>query len=564
VLCAALLVLVVSCSGEGSGRQAASSTDAQSVDAPSTATPSTASPSTATPSSSTTVPSSGDGPESTLPLQPDWPLGGIWLASGLDSDGAIVDPRLAFTTDDVEVAAVVALGADVPDGATLLVEWFEISLDERVPLFAHEIPVGPGGLAVSRGASSGGLAPGFYEVVATLGEHQTMTPWVVRDAASGASSGTGLRKATPTPSAPAPQPPADDDYDWTGERGTPLGPEPPPGPCAPSFVVGQFTPLTSVYGSASWRGTCTTLVIAATVSGPAVTLYSADVSGDEVRSDSSPNVPVCDLPGGSDMPGTVVRFDATFDDGEVLTDDVVLNDMGPGVVGDVNSQPPPGSRVEPGQTITLEALGMQFAPALGIDTLGLFALGQEIGTTGNASGSTEPIACDPGRFFALLESEYVVPDPPPPVIEICAVATTFDDHQGEGCIEFTTGEVWTGSYAGTVTWDCNVLGNLSGTLDGTFTITVGAGGAATMDITHTVTGSCGGPDVGTLTTPLTITGKRTPTGFEFPDFFGVTDSFTITVSGDGGTGTLAGAGDGGSNLGTTLVSVEVTFDATRA
>jgi hypothetical protein len=207
---------------------------------------------------------------------------------------------------------------------------------------------------------------------------------------------------------------------------------------------------------------------------------------------------------------------------------------------------------------------MQFAPALGIDTLELFALGQEIGTTGNASGSTEPIACDPGRFFALLESEYVVPDPPPPVIEICAVATTFDDHQGEGCIEFTTGEVWTGSYAGTVTWDCNVLGNLSGTLDGTFTITVGAGGAATMDITHTVTGSCGGPDVGTLTTPLTITGKRTPTGFEFPDFFGVTDSFTITVSGDGGTGTLAGAGDGGSNLGTTLVSVEVTFDATRA
>ena len=157
-----------------------------------------------------------------------------------------------------------------------------------------------------------------------------------------------------------------------------------------------------------------------------------------------------------------------------------------------------------------------------------------------------------------------MPDPPPPVIEICAVATTFDDHEGRGCIEFTTGEVWTGSYAGTVTWDCNVLGNRSGTLGGTFTITVGADGAATMEIVHTVTGSCGGPDVGTLTTPLTITGKRTPTGFEFPDYFAVTDTITLTVSGDRATGTLTGAGDGGSNLGINLVNAEVTFEATRS
>ena len=72
------------------------------------------------------------------------------------------------------------------------------------------------------------------------------------------------------------------------------------------------------------------LVIAATIAGRPVTLRSADVSGAEVRSDSSPSVPVCDLPGGSDMPGTVVRFDATLDEGEVVTDDVVLNGHGPG------------------------------------------------------------------------------------------------------------------------------------------------------------------------------------------------------------------------------------------
>jgi hypothetical protein len=63
---------------------------------------------------------------------------------------------------------------------------------------------------------------------------------------------------------------------------------------------------------------------------------------------------------------------------------------------------------------------------------------------------------------------------------------------------------------------------------------------------------------------LTITGQRTSTGFVFPDYFGVTDSFTLTASGDRATGTLTGAGDGGSNLGVNLVNVDVTFDATRS
>ena len=75
----------------------------------------------------------------------------------------------------------------------------------------------------------------------------------------------------------------------------------------------------------------------------------------------------------------------------------------------MDSFPATGSHVEPGQTIALRALGMQIAPTLGIETLELFALGQQIDTTGNASGSTEPIACDAGRFFALLERSTSCP-----------------------------------------------------------------------------------------------------------------------------------------------------------
>ena len=305
---AAVLVVVASCSGgDQVGRDVASSTTDPSTTAPSPTTSSSDAQTSATP------PSEPGDAESTVPLRPDWPLGGIWLASGLDSDGDIVEPRLVFSTDDVAVAAVVALGADVPVGATLVVEWFGVRLDERVTLFTHEIPVGPGGLAVSRGAAPGGLAPGFYEVVATLGDHQTTTPWIVREAKPDAASATGLRSVPHAESATAPEPlepPSDDDYDWTGERGTPLGPEPPPGPCEPRSITAHFSPITSVYAWADWAGICMTLKIAATVSGAPATLYSGDVSEFEIRSGGTPSVDVCDLPGGSDMPGTVVHFDA--------------------------------------------------------------------------------------------------------------------------------------------------------------------------------------------------------------------------------------------------------------
>jgi hypothetical protein len=161
--------------------------------------------------------------------------------------------------------------------------------------------------------------------------------------------------------------------------------------------------------------------------------------------DTSPSVAVCELPGGSDMPGTVVHAEALAGEGSTGRGETVLPDMGAGVIADVNSIPPPASRVEPGQRIRLGAIGMLMAPALGIRTLKLFAQDQEIGSAGNASGSSEPVPCDDGRFYAELEGEYTVPDPAPPVIEVCAVATTFDDHEGRGCIEFFTQHVWTGT-----------------------------------------------------------------------------------------------------------------------
>jgi hypothetical protein len=116
-------------------------------------------------------------------------------------------------------------------------------------------------------------------------------------------------------------------------------------------------------------------------------------------------------------------------------------------------------------------------------------------------------------------------------------------------------ERWTGTYTGVVVYDCGR--QITGTFDGVFTITVDAEQVATMNITHTVTGSCLGPTEPTETSPVTVTGERTPTGFEFPSYLGGSAPFTITVEGDQGTGTLIE----GSRPG--IVRIEVEYETER-
>jgi hypothetical protein len=110
-------------------------------------------------------------------------------------------------------------------------------------------------------------------------------------------------------------------------------------------------------------------------------------------------------------------------------------------------------------------------------------------------------------------------------------------------------EEWKGAYTGSVVWDCGPIGTRRGTLEATFTIAVDEDGTATLKGPHTVTGSCAGPTTGRLTTPITVTGKRTGSGFTFPStLWGPPGSFTITVTGDRGAGRLAGPAPGPATI----------------
>ncbi len=108
---------------------------------------------------------------------------------------------------------------------------------------------------------------------------------------------------------------------------------------------------------------------------------------------------------------------------------------------------------------------------------------------------------------------------------------------------------WRGTFAGTVTWDCGPMGERTGRLTGEYKITTDAIGHALMGGTNTVTGSCAGPATGTLTTPISVEGKVTEAGFEFPgNLWGPEESFTISASGDRGSGVLEGPAPGPATI----------------
>lgn len=153
----------------------------------------------------------------------------------------------------------------------------------------------------------------------------------------------------------------------------------------------------------------------------------------------------CSLPGGSDMPGTVVQWTATGSDGETSAAEDSLPDFGATLEALVQSIPDEGTTVEPGQQIELRGMAVVVPPALGISKLSLRAGDQLIQEVANVSETSSPVACDYGRYGALNRTHYIVPENPPAIIRICAHAEGFDGTVSDHCIEFYTGEVWKGT-----------------------------------------------------------------------------------------------------------------------
>lgn len=416
------------------------------------------------------------------------------MAKRLSEKGSVVGPRLAFTTRDKQATAVIRLGKDAPEG-TLTVAWYRLAgAGRREHLFSHRIRVGPGALAFSQGVAKGGLAPGLYETVASLDERQVRTPWIVRrrgsaqmvSAPSGDSAPSVLISSRPqqaaTPSWDLPS--AGETGVWD-ENGWPLPDGGPRDTCEVASLDPGWSPLTDLNVSAFWLGPCSTLTLSAAVTGTPIPLAT---EGPPLTGPLFGQADLCGLPGGSDLPGTVIRIEATGS--ATARQNYVLEDHGESLMAGVESIPDAGTKVAPGDRIKLHALALVLPPAQGIKVLYVDDGNDLIESVGNVSGSSEPVSCDPRRYAAQLFAEYEVPADAPPVIEICAYAEGFDGVRAQGCIEFYTGEVW----EGTTTIDNKGLCIAHWTMR----LAVDAEGAVTGRV-EVESDSCGGAISGDLT-----------------------------------------------------------------
>jgi len=455
-------------------------------------------------------------------LQPDGPLRGLALVGEASDDGSYSDPQLSFTTEDTQATAVVGLGDDVPEESTLTVAWYRlVGLDGRQHLFSHQIVVGPGGQAFSQGVAQAGLAPGVYETVATLGERQVRTPWVVRVATDVASLGGAFAFLSRSGLAQAGDEdwnvPESGDSSWYDPETTAANP-PPPGPCEVAAVRPGFSPLTGVTASVYWVGLCARMTLAATVSGAPQEVASKEIT-EESRASLSGEAELCELPGGSDLPGTVVQWTATGSERATGSQSITVPDFGETLEAIVQAAENTPSRVNPGYRIELRGVGLVMPPALGIKELSLYAGDELIQTVGNASRTSAPQPCDFGRYGAVNRASYTVPNAPSPVIKICAEALGFDGTEASGCIEFFTGEVWEGTANSTVTTQhAGQCGNPT-TTQATVRLVVAEDGAVTG--TYDVTG-CG------VSEPhAEWTGTMTDAGFLFPQLVVFTNGSLI-------------------------------------
>lgn len=135
---------------------------------------------------------------------------------------------------------------------------------------------------------------------------------------------------------------------------------------------------------------------------------------------------------------------------------------------------------------------------------------------------------------------------------------------GGGSGDTTTGaaeddavEAWLGTYEGEVVWDCGAAGTQRGTLQADVGIFSFEGGRATLEASHTVSGSCAG--TGELTTPISVGGRRTASGFTFPSrLWGIPGSFALRADGDRLEGRLSGEIPGPATM-TIVFDLECSF-----
>ncbi len=162
----------------------------------------------------------------------------------------------------------------------------------------------------------------------------------------------------------------------------------------------------------------------------------------------------CRLSGGSDLPGTKIQLNASTWYKEVRSQKsannyVTLGDdtLAPRVY--VVSTPARGSKVKPGDKINLKVTAQERRKGgpwqTGVKMIQVIALpGGQVGEPWVNSASPLSQKCEQKTWERKYEATYTVPNNPPPIIKICALAEDYVGNEASNCGDFPTGE-WYGT-----------------------------------------------------------------------------------------------------------------------
>ncbi len=216
-------------------------------------------------------------------------------------------------------------------------------------------------------------------------------------------------------------------------------------------------------------------------------LIGSDSSGDGVG-DVHDQVDPCSLPGGSDLPGAKVTLKLVLNQPPPVRDwtfHYTLPDDRAAPLLRGGSNPTAGTTVKTGDTIKIHITASEptnDGPQEGIEDIQL--TGPD-GLIDSADYGKHPTACDHSRLSKTLTTTYTVPDNPPAVIHLTAIAHDFAGNESIPLTaDFPTGHnVWTVSFdldrhnpvcpeteVGTGTLTVAANGTVQGTTSGNYTV----------------------------------------------------------------------------------------------
>ncbi len=236
------------------------------------------------------------------------------------------------------------------------------------------------------------------------------------------------------------------------------------------------------------------------------------------------DVQYCSLHDGSDLPGAVFKTKvelyepAHFD----ITDQYTLPDDKAPPVLSVGSTPPHGTKVHPGEVIKVHITATEptdRGPQEGIQDIQL--LGPD-GLVDSAQYGNHPKACDLSRLTKTFTTTYTVPNNPPPVIHLTAVAHDFVNNESATLsADFPTSDVWTGTahVVSHFTYPTALHECPATEIDDyTFNLVVGAKGVVQGTDTKLAKVTSCGPTT-TFSFRFPVSGQLTDTEFHFTDLY---------------------------------------------